>query len=90
VLVDGQPGRATPALRTGGWWVREVAVDLPAGATTTVRVDLDGLLPAPEAPYGLQLRPGGGVTPDDYKADVTVGDHHVRFTGRVVATTDAG
>jgi hypothetical protein len=90
VLVDGAPATSTPALRTGEWWVREVAVDLPAGATRTVRVDLDGVLPAPDDAYALQLRPGGGVTPDEYRARVAIGDHDARFDGRVVAPTDVG
>jgi hypothetical protein len=90
VLVDGAVARATPALRTGHWWLHEVALDLAPGQMRTVRVEVDGMLPDPEGSYQLQLLPGGGATPDEYHVDVTAGDRTVRFDGRVPTPTDLG
>jgi hypothetical protein len=83
VLVDGQPVAAPPALRTGGWWLHQVTLDLPAGATRTVRFELHGRLPDPGGPYRLRLQPGGGSTPDQYTVGVQAGKRHAAFTGVV-------
>ena len=90
VLVDGRPAAATAALRTGGWWVHEITVDLAPGATHSVRVELDGMLPHPDDPYQVRLQPGGAVTPDEYHVAVTVGDRRAEVRGRVPILTDVG
>jgi hypothetical protein len=85
VLVDGQPVAAAPALRTGGWWLHQVTLDLPAGATRTVRIGLAGRLPDPDGPYRLHLASGGGTTPDQLTVRVQSGNRRIAFTGSVPA-----
>ncbi len=84
VLLDGVPARSSRVLYTQGWWLHEVTVELPPGATRVVEVEVAGRLPSEGGPYRLELEPGGGSVPDTYRVNVHTDRDEITYSGRVI------
>jgi hypothetical protein len=80
--IDGSEVPVTSTL-AGGWYVHELAVDIPAGGSATISMHLVGDLP--EGAYRLVVEPGGGTKPDTVDVDLRVDGHRVRHRARAVA-----
>jgi hypothetical protein len=88
--VDGRPVQISSQL-TGGRWLSQIPVELPAGQEATVEVDVAGPLGRPASGYQLEIEPGGGIVGDPYAVDVTVdGRQPLSFRGDPRSPTVVG
>ncbi|MGH9136083.1 MAG: DUF4012 domain-containing protein, partial [Acidimicrobiales bacterium] len=87
VTVDGEPAGLRSS-RSGGWWVHEIALDIPSSQAVVVRLEVAGPRPdRADADYALDVRPGGGATPDHYDIAVEVAGRNVELDAAVAAQT---
>jgi hypothetical protein len=80
--IDGVEVPITSTL-AGGWYLHQLVVDIPPGASSTISMHLVGALPA--GPYQLVLEPGGASGPDRFDVQLAVDGRSVRHRGRDLA-----
>ncbi len=69
--LDGAP-LPLRTVRSQGWWLHQVSVDVAPGSVAVLRLELDGLLSAPgqSGAYRLDVRPPIGDAADELSVEV--------------------
>jgi hypothetical protein len=80
--IDGVTVPVSSTL-TGGWYLHQLSVDLPAGGSATISMHLVGDLSP--GPYRLDLVPAGGTQADQIDVAMTVDGRRLRHHARDVA-----